>query len=33
MWKGYQKKEKLPEFINGSHLPLNLQEDRRKMGL
>jgi hypothetical protein len=22
MWKGCQKKEKLQEFINGSHLPL-----------
>jgi hypothetical protein len=23
MWKGRQKKEKLQDFINGSHLPLD----------
>jgi hypothetical protein len=26
MWKGCQKKEKLQEFINGSHLPLDQWE-------
>jgi hypothetical protein len=38
MWKGCQKKEKLQEFINGSHLPLRpigrpkkrLEDDVRK---
>jgi hypothetical protein len=32
MWKGCQKKEKLQEFINGSHLPLEnrWEDDVRK---
>jgi hypothetical protein len=29
MWKEFQKKEKLQEFINGSHLPVDQYEDRR----
>jgi hypothetical protein len=29
MWKGCQKKEKLQEFKNGSHFPLDQEQDRR----
>jgi hypothetical protein len=32
MWKGFHKKEKVQEFVNGSHLPLDQQADRRMDG-